>query len=90
MFERLFQRAVVSAARLLFAAALVMLLWGFGYAVWALSNHGMTGPSAFEQVGWIGAMLSIFAGAFAPAAQLFFGAAVIHRVDKWMEHRQHR
>jgi hypothetical protein len=90
LFERLFQKALGSASRLLFAASLVMLLWGIVYAVWLLSNQGMSGPSLPSQIGWIGATLTVLAGAFTPAAQLLFGAALINHMDRWMEQRQQR
>lgn len=88
MYENLFQRAVHSAARLLFGAALVMLLWGVAYCVYVLGNFGMTGPSLSDQAGWIGAALSIFASAFSPAAKLFFGAVVIYYIEDWVAQRQ--
>lgn len=88
MYEQLFQRAIRSAARLLFAAALLMLAWGAAYCGYVLSNVGMTGPSLSDQAGWIGAMLSVFAIAFSPAAKLFFGAVIIHYIEDWMRQRQ--
>ena len=76
MFDRMFLRAMRNGARILFIAALVMLLWGIAYAATLLSNSGMDGPSLAQQAGWIGAVLSVLHGAFAPAAYLFFGALV--------------
>ena len=88
MFERLFQRAVHSAARLLFGAALVMLLWGAAYAISLLGNFGMTGPSLAQQGGWVLATLSVVSMSFGPAAYLFFGAAVIHHLEVWLSERR--
>lgn len=88
MYEGLFQRAVRSAARLLFGAALVMLLWGIAYCIYVLGNFGMTGPSLSNQAGWIGAALSIFASAFSPAAKLFFGAVAIYYIEDWVARRK--
>lgn len=87
MFEQLFQKAVGSAARLLFAASLVMIVWGIVYAIYVLGNFGMSGPSLADQVGWIGASMSILNLAFAPAAQLFFGSVVVHYLDVWLGQR---
>jgi hypothetical protein len=82
-FEQLFQKAVAVAARVLFAASLVMFIWGIVYGVYVLSNFGMTGPSLSDQVGWVGATMSILALSFAPAAQLFFGAVIVHYLEIW-------
>jgi hypothetical protein len=87
MFERMFQRAIGIAARLLFAASLVMVVWGIVYAIYALSNFGMSGPSLSDQVGWVGASMSILNLSFAPAAQLFFGSVIVHYLEVWMEER---
>lgn len=87
MFEQLFQKAVGAAARLLFAASLVMTVWGIVYAIYVLGNFGMSGPTLAQQAGWFGAMLSILSLAFAPAAQLFFGSVVIHYIEVWLGRR---
>ena len=87
MFEQLFQRAISLAARLLFAASLVMVVWGIVYAIYVLGNFGMSGPSLSDQVGWIGATMSILKLSFAPAAQLFFGAVIVHYLELWMGQR---
>ena len=81
MFERMFQRAFNVAARLLFAASLVMVVWGAAYAIYVLGNFGMTGPSLSDQAGWVGAALGIFHSSFAPAAQLFFGSVIVHHLE---------
>ncbi len=87
MFERMFQRAIGIAARLLFAASLVMVVWGVVYAFYALGNFGMSGPSLADQVGWVGASISILNLSFAPAAQLFFASVIVHYLEVWMEQR---
>ena len=87
MFERIFQRAVGVAARLLFAASLVMVVWGVVYAIYVLSNVGMSGPSLSDQVGWVGASMSILNLSFAPAAQLFFGSVIVHYLELWIAQR---
>jgi len=82
MLERLFLSAMRYGARILFAAALVMLGWGIAYAANALSNSSMDGPSLAHQAGWLGAILAILYGSFAPAAYLFFGALIIHHLEQ--------
>jgi len=82
MLERLFLSAMRYGARILFAAALVMLGWGIAYAANVLSNSSMGGPSLAHQAGWLGAILAILYGSFAPAAYLFFGALIIHHLEQ--------
>ena len=87
MFERIFQRAIGVASRLLFAASLVMVVGGVVYAIYAFGNFGMSGPSLSEQAGWVAASLAILNLSFAPAAQLFFGSVIVHYLERWMEQR---
>ena len=82
MFDRMFLKAMRHGARVLFVAALVMLFSGFLYAANLLSNTGMNGPSLAQQAGWVGAVMAILHGAFAPAAYLFFGALIVYHLEQ--------
>ena len=87
MLDRMFLIATRHGARILFVAALVMLVWGIAYAAYVLSNSGMDGPSLAHQVGWIGAVMAVLRGSFEPAAYLFFGALIIHHLEQRAQSR---
>lgn len=90
MFERLFQKAMGTAARLLFAAALLMLLWGVAFSVYQLSLE--RGDSVIGvgggRWGLLDTLVVILSTAFNPALKLFFGAAVIYHLDLWVNQRR--
>ncbi|MCW2387156.1 hypothetical protein M2333_000202 [Sphingobium sp. B11D3B] len=88
MFDRMFQKAIGIAARLLFAASLMMVVWGCVYAAFVVTNFGAAGPTLLEQAGWLGASLSVLQSSFVPAAQLFCGSVIIHYLELWMAQRE--
>lgn len=90
MFERLFQKAMRSAARLLFGAALLMLIWGVGFSIHELTQA--RGDQVFgfggDRWGLADTLLAIFSTAFSPAAKLFFGAAIVYYLDVRIDERR--
>ena len=79
MFERVFSWAMRHGSRLLFAAALVMLLQGLVTLVWTLNEEGPPGGS---QPGWYSFLGNFLYASFAPAAYLLFGAVLTERLRR--------
>jgi len=99
MFERYFQRVMKHGARLLFLVAVMLVVWGFVDGVQqATRAAGTVGRDrstwlyhvqsfwAGLSVGWPYLIAEIFR-AVSSAAFPFFGALVVHRIDRWMASR---
>lgn len=88
MFERTFQRTMALAARLLFAAALVMFVWGLVYFAHLLIERAGGEPSGSYALGWDELIMMVLATTFRPAVELLFCAAVVHHLERWLKDRQ--
>jgi hypothetical protein len=90
MFERIFLGAMRWAARLLFVAALVMLVWGIGFSIDELSRPRGESVVGIGGRAWglMDTLLIIISTAFDRAAKLFFGAAILYYLEVWTSQRQ--
>jgi hypothetical protein len=85
--DRWYRSIARHGARILFFASLYMLLAGVTHVAVLLGNYGMTAPSLAEQIGWVGAIVSVSFSALLPAAYLFAASLFVNHLDRWAEDR---
>ena len=99
MFERHFQRMMKHGARLLFLVAVMLVVWGFVDGV--LQATRVAGTVGRDRSTWLYHLQAFWAGlsagwpyliveilrALSSASFPFFGALVVHRIDRWMASR---
>jgi hypothetical protein len=91
MFERFFRWALKHGPRLLFGAAVVILLAGLGRVVNVLASDSSTRSRTYAGRLWDGLAnswdnaLPFLIGGLSSAALPFFCALLIQRIDLWMQ-----